>query len=272
MAKRKKEPQVEQKQEILVGYVKEFEFNDPVAKDTLNGHPFVGRLYQIIKDDIFGYRLHIGVENTKEDMKMAGILLGPSLVGDYGGKWQFDIAIITQDNFMDFSFPEEDAKKLADWFNTDNEELRKVLDKPVAAVATDPEGNLQEISLSPLSQNGDFEMHPFEAVNELDTRMMEFSDNINLIYEKDPEFMLGLTDLLAYLATTYSDKYEAARKTNYGKRFLIESKSPDTTIFNTMKYIQRYATTGFEKSQNIKDVYKAIHYLLFEIERKRTNG
>ena len=267
MAKKKKTQEPEVKHEILIGYVSEFEFNDPVAEETLNGHPFVGRVYQIIKEEIFGYRLHIGVENTKEN-QMAGILLGNTLHGDHIGKWKFKIDIITKDNFIDFDITQEDAEKLSLWFNTDNKDLREVLDKPVSAVATDPHGNLQEVHFP---TNEELQTS-FEAVNALDTRMNEFSDNINLIYDKDPEMMIVMTDLIAYLATTYSDKYEAAGKTNYGKRFLIESKSPDTAIFNTLKYIQRYATTGFEKSQNIKDVYKAIHYLLFELERKRNNG
>jgi hypothetical protein len=99
MARKKKESEPELKHDILIGYVSSFEFNDPVAEETLNGHPQVGRVYQIIKDDFFGYRLHIGVENTKES-NMAGILLGNTLQGDHIGKWKFKIDIITKDNFI----------------------------------------------------------------------------------------------------------------------------------------------------------------------------
>src|SRR5688572_3733329 len=101
--------------EILIGYVEKFNFNDKESEEILMGHPRVGRIYQIVKDNQFGYRLHIGSENTKDNM-MAGILLGSSLVGDHADKWNFNISIVGQDNFLDFDIHEDDAKKLQEWF------------------------------------------------------------------------------------------------------------------------------------------------------------
>ena len=42
-------------------------------------------------------------------------------------------------------------------------------------------------------------------------------------------------------------------------------------VGNATKYISRYFTANFEKSGNRKDLFKAVHYLLFEIMRISKN-
>ena len=246
--------------DISVGFIKQFTFNDTEIGELMKSHPKEGRLYQIVHDPVYGYRVHIGKENTNG--RMEGILLGEHLTGDHNGRWMFDIAIVTKENFIDFDICEEDTLKLRDWFETDNAQLRASLEKPVAAVVrNEMTGALDEYHLQPNGQ---------EVITT--TAYEQFSDSINTIAEKEPLMFDILQAVTNYVASTYSDKYEATDKTNYGKNFLLESKSPDTAIFNTMKYIQRYATTGFEKSGNTKDIFKAIHYLLFELQRKAING
>lgn len=274
MPKKKKEQTEDAvKHEILVGYVTDFTFQDKVAEAEFSGHPQQGRIYQIIRDEIFGYRLHIGSKFTKQGL-LEGILLGTSLVGDIEGKWTFNIDIINSDNFLSFDLIEEDAAKLAYWFDTNNADLQETLEKPVAKVATDENGVLVELNDAGeiLGDFIEFTPHEDGILLAEDIRMNEFSHNLNLIYKKDSGLMEVLTDLTAYLATTFGDKYEATKRPNFSKAFLHNSNSPDVAIFNTMKYLQRYTTVGFDKSANIKDVYKAIHYLLFELERAKNNA
>ena len=49
---------------------------------------------------------------------------------------------------------------------------------------------------------------------------------------------------------------------NYGKAF---------NCGNAAKYLSRYMTEGFPKSNNPDDIKKAIHYLLFELKRLDIN-
>lgn len=265
MAKKKK-PQTELNLEILVGFVNSFNFKDKEVEQALGGHPKPGRLYQVIKDSVYGHRLHIGAGNNPAGME--GILLGDSLVGDHDGKWEFDVSIVDKENFFNFNIHEDDTVKLGEWFETENKDLKESLSKPVAVVSQDQAGNFIE-----LPAPEDFALQRPEKVYPQpdEKRYMEFADNINKISDKDPELYENLIDLIAYLSTTYGDKYESSGRPNIAKEFLLTSDSPDATIFNSMKYMQRYCTTGFEKSRNIKDLYKAVHYVLFELQRNKRN-
>lgn len=247
--------------EIHIGYINKFKFFDITTEDLFQGHPKEGRVYQVIKDDMYGYRLHVGAENTKE-RKLEGLLLGTSLKGDYEDKWVFDVELVTKENFASFSFSDEDIQKVEEWFSTDNEKLNSILGRPTAVTAKDENGNL--VDVTPLI-TGDSEQAP-------DT---DFSAKVNDYYVasqkilfQDPEAFEVLSDVMVYLASTFGDKYEAAHRPNLAKDFLLTSDSPETAVFNSMKYLQRYCTKGFEKSYNKKDVMKAIHYCIFELQRR----
>ena len=267
MAKKQKKAATELNIEILVGFVNSFNFNDKQAEQALDGHPRPGRLYQVIKDDQYGYRIHIGADNTPSNM--AGILLGESLVGEHDDKWSFDVAIVTKENFLNFSIHEEDTIKLGEWFETDNKELRETLGQPVKVVASDKEGNFIEFPDQSLPAEISAMMAKFESSRE--DKYHKFTNDLSGIESKDPELFNIIVDVVSYLATTYGDKYEASGKVNMGKEFLLSSASSDTAIFNSLKYLQRYCTVGFEKSQNKKDLMKAIHYTLFELQRRQRN-
>ena len=248
--------------EIFVGYVKSFNFNDKVAEEALGGHPKQGRLYQIIRDSNYGYRLHVGADNTPT--KTEGILLGSDLIGTHEDKWQFDVALVTKDNFLDFDIIQEDAAKLDSWFKSENSELKKALEKEVSLVVSSDDG-LARVDESTLDE---YARKAYAELEETEQKHQSFSDNLNLVMNKDPELFDTIIQLISYLSTTYGDKYEQGGRPNFGKEFLLSSNSPDTSIFNSIKYLQRYCTVGFEKSNNPKDLMKAVHYILFELQRR----
>jgi hypothetical protein len=199
---------------------------------------------------------------------MEGILLGESLVGDYDGKWAFNVSVVNQENFLDFHIHEEDTVKMGEWFETGNAELKERLDKPVTLVASDHDGNFIHADVEAMAEM------PGAAVGNFihdDLKFTEFSDNLNTIMAKDKELFDTIVDLVAYLTTTYSDKYESTQRANIARDFLLGSTSGDTACFNSIKYLQRYCTVGFEKSNNKKDLMKAIHYVLFELQRRQRN-
>jgi hypothetical protein len=74
-----------------------------------------------------------------------------------------------------------------------------------------------------------------------------------------------IEELKDYIQSTYSDKYEDSvikmrefTKSDYGKGF---------NMGNSLKYHSRYLSKGYDKSNQKQDLFKMIHYILFELER-----
>lgn len=91
------------------------------------------------------------------------------------------------------------------------------------------------------------------------------------IKSKDIEFFNELAKLIGYLSSTYADKYEG-ESSNYAKDKLLSKEGKAANIFTALKYIKRYDTVGYSKSENPQDILKSIHYLLFENQRKNKHG
>jgi hypothetical protein len=92
------------------------------------------------------------------------------------------------------------------------------------------------------------------------------------IEQKDNEFYQELKKLILYLDSTYTDKYEGEDGKNYSKNKLLSKEGKAANIFTALKYIQRYDTVGYSKSENPVDLLKSMHYLLFENLRKTKHG
>jgi hypothetical protein len=88
------------------------------------------------------------------------------------------------------------------------------------------------------------------------------NDGLVKLAEKDYTFFREVEKLVDYLAGTYDDKYEASEPNAFHPRELL---TKDVCMFNASKYLKRYSTEGFEKSNNPNDVLKAIHYLLMNL-------
>lgn len=48
-------------------------------------------------------------------------------------------------------------------------------------------------------------------------------------------------------------------------------KEPKFTLLTAQKYLARYLATSGEKTGNIEDLAKAVHFIMFEIENKLEN-
>jgi hypothetical protein len=89
----------------------------------------------------------------------------------------------------------------------------------------------------------------------------------------DSAIVTCIGDVISHILSTFKDKYETGipdidlynlmRSSQNGKGF---------NIGNSTKYNKRYLTTGFNKSGNVEDLYKSIHYLLMEIDRGKNEG
>lgn len=95
---------------------------------------------------------------------------------------------------------------------------------------------------------------------------MEFEGG-EVIKEKDPYFHDEIVKVINYLASTYGDKYAKADLDTKGI-LLSETLGKGFNIGNAFKYLSRYSTTGYSKSENKEDLYKVIHYCVFELQRR----
>lgn len=79
-----------------------------------------------------------------------------------------------------------------------------------------------------------------------------------------------LNELREHQLAASRDKYAAADIQLYpSELFMSDAHGKSINIFNAVKYLSRYLSEGFEKSNNRQDVIKAVHYLLFELARTK---
>lgn len=95
-------------------------------------------------------------------------------------------------------------------------------------------------------------------------------ESLDLIKEKDPKMYSELARLIDYLASTYQDKYTASPFNTMSMLFHPKYGKGANT-FTAIKYIGRYCTEGFSKSEQVIDLMKATHYILFEMVRKENH-
>lgn len=111
-----------------------------------------------------------------------------------------------------------------------------------------------------------------ELMKGTDDTQEKLTKSLDLIQDKDRELYSVISEIVTYLSTTYGDKYATKDAIFDTKTMMYAPTGKNITLFNALKYIQRYNTTGFAKSEQPQDVFKAIHYLIFELVRKKRNG
>lgn len=92
---------------------------------------------------------------------------------------------------------------------------------------------------------------------------------ISEIEMKEPATAKALELVIKHIHGTYSDKYAKGQDIIDTKKMLYDKERGDfLNIYQVNRYLQRYITTGSSKSHLLKDIEKAIHYLVFEITRR----
>lgn len=108
-----------------------------------------------------------------------------------------------------------------------------------------------------------------QAENNFEKQLDKAFEEFGTLVENDPFILISLAKVASHVNKTYSDKYEEdnpamdltglMRTSELGLGYNVGSASA---------YLKRYMTKGFTKSYNPEDLIKAIHYLLFEIDRR----
>jgi hypothetical protein len=97
--------------------------------------------------------------------------------------------------------------------------------------------------------------------------ILDFSD-FGVVTEKDPRLYDCLVDFARYLKSVYGDKYFRKGIEVDPNVFTVSSKyGKGFNMGNACKYISRYLSEGYEKSSDVEDLMKAIHYLFLEYAR-----
>lgn len=93
------------------------------------------------------------------------------------------------------------------------------------------------------------------------------------IRSKEPDVATAIEMCVKHIHGTYSDKYAKGQDIIDTKKMLYDKeRGAFLNIYQVSRYLQRYLTTGSKKSNLIKDIEKAVHYLIFEITRRIKAG
>ena len=97
--------------------------------------------------------------------------------------------------------------------------------------------------------------------------------NIERICVAEPEAAEALAMTIDHIAGTYADKYADGEKVIDTKKMLYgEEHGAAINVYQVTRYLQRYITRGHKKSRLVRDLEKAIHYLVIEITRRVRAG
>lgn len=141
MARKKEEKKEEKEYDVLIGFVKSFNFIATDDSVRLSGHPQVGRIYRLMRDP-HGWRLHIGRENNREGLD--GLYLGDldiykistGLIEGVQPRYDFLIEVVTPTNYLQLPIVDEDRQKLLKWLETENTDLWDSLKREQKGEAT----------------------------------------------------------------------------------------------------------------------------------------
>jgi hypothetical protein len=115
--------------------------------------------------------------------------------------------------------------------------------------------------------DGDYSITPFSFDDKSVAEMMEE------IRSKEPDVARAIEMCVKHIHGTYSDKYAKGQDIIDTKKMLYDKeRGAFLNIYQVSRYLQRYLTTGSKKSNLIKDIEKAVHYLIFEITRRIKAG
>lgn len=252
------------KEDIVYLYVKQFSYKQKDDLKNMGGHPMEGRVYRSIKSTSpKEYKIHVGEEKTLvsvDGIKVKGLKCNNK-------DFECELIEITDDNILNLPLIGEDLALLNTWEDEGNKSLLDLVN-----------GEGEEIKTTKRKVNID-ESEPVDEISMEDLKeLINTSFNLdsvtdqktNLISEHDEEMATVVDDIADYVLSTYEDKY--ANSPIPSGPFIVSEYGKGFNCGNSLKYLSRYCTEGYAKSNDVKDLFKAVHYILFEIKRRYING
>ena len=233
---------------LLVEY---FEFANKEIAQKYDGHPKAGGLYR-------GFTTSDGTLA----LKLPGLpapykgLIIEGLEGDYSA-YSCKLHEITTANMMDYNLTDDQLDQIVEWNETKNADMKADFE-----LADRKEPELEEIITAAIQKQIDDEM----------TQSKEFNKALDTIDFFDPFLMEALSDTIDHISGVFEKHHYERQDIRDDFSYHPSDVGKGFNIGSARKYLQRYMTEGYEKSNNPMDLYKAIHFLLFELSRRLQNG
>jgi hypothetical protein len=254
--------------EIAYLYFKEFTYKNPIVGERFNYEPSTSMVYRTVKDNkakTWKVPIDTPVPNTD------GLIF--DRLEDKNRTWEYEAIEVEFDTIVDEKIPESEVKKIMRWEDDDDTEknnfMHKVLfpeeykrddtppDIPVIDEIKSKKTEIRRVKTNKIMGDDPF----------ADALASLLDDYLSIVDARDGVAVV-IANLMEYLTTTYSDKYTDTSSPLNTKDFLYHDlHGKSVNMFSAVKYMKRYMTSGYGKSGNPVDLYKAIHYLLFELAR-----
>ena len=100
--------------------------------------------------------------------------------------------------------------------------------------------------------------------------LSEVQPMINEIAEKEPEVAQAIALAIRHIHGTYSDKYAKGQQKGIDTKGMLYDKDGGKAVntYQITRYLQRYVTEGSAKSNLLIDLFKMVHYIVFEVTRR----
>jgi hypothetical protein len=245
------------KEEAIVVFINEFKTKN---KDIdMNGHLREGSIYMCMKHEDRGRVLYRIFFNDKEYKALDGIFV--SGLEEDNSSWSIKMEELDFANIDKYKLHDDDLNYAIDIKNMTLKEAKEFMD--VDKTQTD-----NDFALDIFQKLDDALMDAAGGPDEMDMKVPEEYEEF--IFDEpegvDSETHKAFDEILHHVEKTFKDKYQNSVIDTMP--FLMEKDHGHAiNVFNSVKYLSRYMTTGFEKSRNKVDLYKAAHYIIFEIIR-----
>lgn len=254
------------KDEVLILYVREFKAKTDGLE--LNGHLQEGGIYLCLKHEEAKapnrtmYRIFF--DDGKESL-LDGIFVQD--LEENNDSWKCKLEELDMSKIDDYRLTDSEINYAIDIKNMSLDEVKEKMDKNTP----------DEMKSKSVFERIDEDMRPIEEDLEADAIERIYNEALGLVNSEEEGRIYSknnlkdvLDDVIEYVGTTFDDKYQSSM---IDTMEMLNSKEHGKVlnVFNAVKYLSRYSTTGFEKSENPQDLMKAIHYILIEMNRVKTN-
>jgi len=262
--------------DILITYVEKFNEVGDYKIDP--SFPVIepGRVYRSIYRDDDQYQIVTDISTGD------GVLLQEGLQSN-DGSIEYELKIVDKTNIREFDFHEDDLENISEWIETDNADMKKIIETgmpgrdndAILVNMEDPTAKHPDNLPTIITKSEDLnsqEREVFDKVMKALEERIPLRDRaigaaFDMIAKKDKEVYDVLMNIVLYIGGTYMDKYSEPNEIDT-KKFLYGKNGKAINVFQAAKYLGRYNTSGYNKNENPKDLMKVIHYMVFELVRK----
>jgi len=229
------------KEEILAVYIKNFELKLEEGGD-LGGHLRIGGVYLCLKhreNDRTLYRIFFNDDTFKN---LDGIFV--KSLDEENDSWSCDIEELDFDKIDEYNLSDDDINYAIDIKTMTLDEVKEMMNK------SEPDG--VDLGKS-IFEKLDAEIERVSGQEEV------------MVFEENTDMSMAIAELSDYVLKNSNNKYDNSPLNPM--RMLVGENGKVLNIYSANKYMARYLTDGYNKSNNREDLFKAIHHLLIEIGR-----